>query len=42
MVDAFRRVSTVASDMHLPMRTAAFVVACRRVLEARSVLGLYP
>ena len=26
----------------LPLRTAAFVVGCNRVLEARSLRGLYP
>lgn len=40
--DAFRGIWAVAEERHLPLRTAAFVVACTRVLEARALRGLYP
>ena len=42
MSEAFDAVWQVAADKGLPLRTAAFVVACRRVLAARAVRGLYP
>jgi glutamate dehydrogenase (NAD(P)+) len=32
----------VARARKLPLRTAAFVVGCQRVLEARALRGLYP
>jgi glutamate dehydrogenase (NAD(P)+) len=31
-----------ADRLKIPLRTAAFVVACERVLEARAERGLYP
>jgi glutamate dehydrogenase (NAD(P)+) len=40
--DAFRAIWEVAEERQLPLRTAAFVVACSRVLEARALRGLYP
>lgn len=40
--DAFRAIWEVAEARRLPLRTAAFVVACTRVLEARALRGLYP
>ncbi|WP_281984234.1 Glu/Leu/Phe/Val family dehydrogenase, partial [Azonexus hydrophilus] len=40
--DAFRAIWEVAEVRRLPLRTAAFVVACSRVLEARALRGLYP
>lgn len=40
--DAFRGIWALAEERHLPLRTAAFVVACTRVLEARALRGLYP
>jgi glutamate dehydrogenase (NAD(P)+) len=42
MVEAFRRILDVAEQHHVPLRTAAFVVACTRVLQAREERGLYP
>jgi glutamate dehydrogenase (NAD(P)+) len=42
MVEAFRRILDVAEQHHVILRTAAFVVACTRVLQAREERGLYP
>ena len=42
MSEAFNSIWDVSIEKSLPLRTAAFVVACRRVLEARALRGLYP
>lgn len=42
LADAFEHVWNTAGDLGLSLRTAAFVVACRRVLAAREQRGLYP
>ncbi len=42
MVDAFKRIWEIADQHGIPLRTAAFVVACTRVLQARERRGLYP
>jgi len=42
MRDAFTAIWQVAEDKKISLRTAAFVVACTRVLQAREVRGLYP
>jgi glutamate dehydrogenase (NAD(P)+) len=42
MQDAFNAVWQVSEDKHVSLRTAAFIVACTRVLQARKVRGLYP
>jgi glutamate dehydrogenase (NAD(P)+) len=42
MTEAFDAVWHIGAERKLTLRTAAFVVACRRVLEARAVRGLYP
>ena len=42
MVGAFGRIWADAERHHIPLRTAAFVVACERVLSARELRGLYP
>lgn len=42
MSEAFDAVWEVAGERGLPLRTAAFVVACKRVLAARAMRGLYP
>lgn len=42
MIDAFQAVWDVAEEKRIPLRTAAYVVACRRVLAARAQRGLYP
>ncbi|MPN59728.1 Glutamate dehydrogenase [bioreactor metagenome] len=42
MVSAFDAIWQVAADKRISLRTAAFVIACHRVLEARAERGLYP
>ena len=42
LVDAFAHVWNVHREHRVPLRTAAFIVACRRVLQARADRGLYP
>lgn len=42
MVAAFRAVAEVADARQVSLRTAAFIIACTRVLEARDRRGLYP
>ena len=42
LVDALRRIWETADHHGVTLRTAAFVVACERVLTARKVRGLYP
>ncbi len=42
MREAYRAVSEVAKQHSVTLRTAAFIVACSRILESREVRGLYP
>lgn len=42
MEEAFESVWQIAEDKKVSLRTAAFIVACTRVLEAREMRGLYP
>ncbi|KAG4081053.1 hypothetical protein HA402_010224 [Bradysia odoriphaga] len=42
MRDAYAAVSQVAGEHKVSLRTAAFIVACTRILQARQVRGLYP
>lgn len=42
MRDAYAAVSHVAREHSVTLRTAAFIVACTRILQARQVRGLYP
>ncbi|BAL22443.1 Glu/Leu/Phe/Val dehydrogenase [Azoarcus sp. KH32C] len=42
MVSAFDAIWHIAQEKGISLRTAAFVVACHRVLEARAERGLYP
>ncbi|MBP1628702.1 MAG: glutamate dehydrogenase [Holophagaceae bacterium] len=42
MVEAFGRIWATAQDLKVSLRTAAFVVACTRVLSSRERRGLYP
>lgn len=42
MVDALKAVSQTAQQHGVPLRTAAFIIACTRVLAARELRGLYP
>ena len=42
MQEAFNAAWQVAEDKQVSLRTAAFIVGCTRVLQARKVRGLYP
>jgi glutamate dehydrogenase (NAD(P)+) len=42
MQDAFQAVWQVAEEHQVSLRTATFIVACRRILKARDLRGLYP
>ena len=42
MSDAFNALWDAAAQARVTLRTAAFTVACRRILEARHLRGLYP
>ncbi|CAM5213208.1 Glutamate dehydrogenase OS=Castellaniella defragrans OX=75697 GN=HNR28_000023 PE=3 SV=1 [Castellaniella defragrans] len=42
MRSAYASMSQVAREHSVSLRTAAFIVACSRILEARQVRGLYP
>lgn len=42
MREAFTAVWQLAEDKKVSLRTAAFIVACTRVLQAREMRGLYP
>jgi glutamate dehydrogenase (NAD(P)+) len=42
MTDAFTGVWTVAQQHKVSLRTATFIVACSRILQARAMRGLYP
>ncbi|MER3553069.1 MAG: glutamate dehydrogenase [Meiothermus sp.] len=42
MRQSLEAVWQVAQDKKVPIRTAAYIVAATRVLEARALLGLYP
>jgi glutamate dehydrogenase (NAD(P)+) len=42
MQDAFGAIWQIAQDNHVTLRTAAFIVACKRILTARELRGLYP
>ncbi|WP_227817538.1 Glu/Leu/Phe/Val family dehydrogenase [Nitrogeniibacter aestuarii] len=42
MVNAFGAIWRVSEEKQVSLRTAAFIIACHRVLEARAERGLYP
>jgi glutamate dehydrogenase (NAD(P)+) len=42
MVDAFEAIWESSQRAKVSMRTATFIVACKRILEARQLRGLYP
>ena len=42
MQDAFHVVAQVADEHRVSLRTATFIVACKRILHARDLRGLYP
>ncbi|MBS1158526.1 MAG: Glu/Leu/Phe/Val dehydrogenase, terminal:Glu/Leu/Phe/Val dehydrogenase, dimerization region [Proteobacteria bacterium] len=42
MSDAFNAIWQMSQARSMPLRSAAFVIGCSRVLEARAIRGLYP
>ncbi|MCD9120314.1 MULTISPECIES: Glu/Leu/Phe/Val dehydrogenase [Cupriavidus] len=42
MQEAFRSIWQVAQENKVTLRTAAFIIACTRILQAREMRGLYP
>jgi glutamate dehydrogenase (NAD(P)+) len=42
LLPAFRNIWDLHAEQKVTLRTAAFIIACRRVLQARSLRGLYP
>lgn len=42
MKAAYKSMAGVAAEHKVSLRTAAFIVACARILESRQVRGLYP
>ncbi|MCX9155217.1 Glu/Leu/Phe/Val dehydrogenase [Niveibacterium sp. 24ML] len=42
LAEAFRKIWDTGQEHKIPLRTAAFVVACTRILQAREERGLYP
>lgn len=42
MSEAFQAIWEVARERRVSLRTAAFIVACRRILHTRELRGLYP
>jgi glutamate dehydrogenase (NAD(P)+) len=42
MVDALKRIWSIADQHKITLRTATFAVACERILAAREERGLYP
>lgn len=42
MSEAFNAIWQMAEDRKMPLRSAAFVIGCSRVLEARATRGLHP
>ena len=42
LIGAFGRIWDIAQHKRLSLRTAAYIVACERVLDARRIRGLYP
>jgi glutamate dehydrogenase (NAD(P)+) len=42
LLPAFQSIWQLHDEQNVTLRTAAFIIACRRVLEARSLRGIYP
>ena len=42
ITDAFEAVWQVEQEQKVSLRTATFVIACKRILDARALRGLYP
>ena len=41
-LSAFRDIQKLAKEKGVTLRTAAYIIACQRVLQARAERGLYP
>ena len=41
-LSAFRDIQRIAAEKKVSLRTAAYIIACQRVLQARAERGLYP
>lgn len=39
---AYHAISTIAKEQQVSMRTAAYICACRRILEVQALRGLFP
>lgn len=42
MSDAYQALTATAAEHEVSLRTAAFIIACTRILEARQLRGLFP
>jgi glutamate dehydrogenase (NAD(P)+) len=42
MTEAFQSIWEVAAQRKVTLRTATFITACERILQARQLRGLYP
>jgi glutamate dehydrogenase (NAD(P)+) len=42
LLPAFRNIWDLHVEQKVTLRTAVFIIACRRVLQARALRGLYP
>ncbi len=42
MLDAYRALAATAAEHQVSLRTAAFIIACTRILEARQLRGVFP
>jgi glutamate dehydrogenase (NAD(P)+) len=42
MTEAFDAVWQMAQEHKVSLRTATFIIACKRILHARELRGLYP
>jgi glutamate dehydrogenase (NAD(P)+) len=42
MTEAYRAIGEIAAQHKTSLRTAAYIVACERILQTRRLRGLYP
>ena len=42
MLDAYHALAATAAEHQVSLRTAAFIIACTRILEARQLRGVFP
>jgi glutamate dehydrogenase (NAD(P)+) len=42
MTEAFQSIWEVAAQRKVTLRTATYIIACERILQARQLRGLYP